>query len=307
MSSVGPTDRSESRTRTPRRPRGERVPESEPTTTTREQAPTPTAGEWISNTFKIATPIFLVVAAVTYAILRFFYERFYAKFGVTPEQVGLGRTELLTQSVAGPVMLLLIVAMVVALLVVIFAVFYGGTLAFLYVGVLQDFIRAFRALRKKQSFRDALFERNQTVLEELQEVGARLRRRLRKLPVFTVALSLVTGLWAVGFDLSRGSRIADDVLERGRAGHPVVDGVGPFKATVLNVHAEPLAVQWKSRDVPPAFQGTNADCLMYLGENEGIVVAYDVRSRRSMRFSSSDAVILVSTDTSLPEFCTEHD
>ena len=43
-------------------------------------------------------PLFGVLAAVSYAVLRVAYLQFYYSFMVSPEEVGLGQAELLTQS-----------------------------------------------------------------------------------------------------------------------------------------------------------------------------------------------------------------
>ncbi len=49
-----------------------------------------------------------VIAAVLYLFLRFAYLQFYGIFGLTPEQVGLGRIELLSQALTGPLVLILL-------------------------------------------------------------------------------------------------------------------------------------------------------------------------------------------------------
>lgn len=44
-----------------------------------------------------------VVAGVFYAVLRLAYVQFYSKLGLLPEEVGIGRTEILSQAIVGPI------------------------------------------------------------------------------------------------------------------------------------------------------------------------------------------------------------
>jgi hypothetical protein len=52
------------------------------------------------------------LAAGTYGVLRLVYLHFYYVFSVAPEEVGLGKTELLSQALVGPILVLLIAAIV---------------------------------------------------------------------------------------------------------------------------------------------------------------------------------------------------
>lgn len=49
-----------------------------------------------------------VLAGVTHAALRLVYLQFYGPLGITPEEVGLGRTEMVLQTLAGPAVVVLV-------------------------------------------------------------------------------------------------------------------------------------------------------------------------------------------------------
>ncbi len=55
---------------------------------------------------------FTVIGLLFYAVLRTAYSNFYNEAGIEPEDVGLGKTELLAQAVTGPVVIVLVYSMV---------------------------------------------------------------------------------------------------------------------------------------------------------------------------------------------------
>jgi hypothetical protein len=61
------------------------------------------------------TPL-AVVSAICYAVLRLSYYQFYADFGLVPEEVGIGRSQILTQLLVGPVVFGLLLGCTVALI-----------------------------------------------------------------------------------------------------------------------------------------------------------------------------------------------
>jgi hypothetical protein len=48
-----------------------------------------------------------ILGGVAYAVVHLTYVQFYAKFGLLPEEVGIGRTEMLSQALVGPVVAVL--------------------------------------------------------------------------------------------------------------------------------------------------------------------------------------------------------
>jgi hypothetical protein len=58
---------------------------------------------------KALLPIFGVLTAITYAALRAAYSQFYDHFGILPEEVGFGKAELLSQALAGPLIVFIVV------------------------------------------------------------------------------------------------------------------------------------------------------------------------------------------------------
>ena len=80
------------------------------------------------------------LGVVTYAVLRFDYGLFYDRFGLKPEDVGLGQAELISQSVSGVVLILILFFLELVLLAL--------TVGFL--GVLgRETVRAFRDTRRR--------------------------------------------------------------------------------------------------------------------------------------------------------------
>jgi hypothetical protein len=64
---------------------------------------------------KNAAAVYGVIAAILYVILRLAYVQFYHKIGVSPEEVGLGRTELLSQALTGPVAIVVLTVVTLSL------------------------------------------------------------------------------------------------------------------------------------------------------------------------------------------------
>src|SRR5215204_1133672 len=59
---------------------------------------------------KSAAMLFAAMAGIAYVLLRLVYTHFYSRFAIEPEDVGLGRTETLTQALVGPALLAAAVA-----------------------------------------------------------------------------------------------------------------------------------------------------------------------------------------------------
>jgi hypothetical protein len=62
---------------------------------------------WLER-FAALSSLFGVVAAFFYVVLRTAYGQFYAAVGLEPEDVGLGRNELLAQAITGPVVYIIV-------------------------------------------------------------------------------------------------------------------------------------------------------------------------------------------------------
>ena len=58
---------------------------------------------------KAAASTTTALGLVTYAVLRVDYGLFYDRFGLKPEDVGLGQAELISQSLAGVVLILIVI------------------------------------------------------------------------------------------------------------------------------------------------------------------------------------------------------
>jgi hypothetical protein len=94
------------------------------------------APDWL----KAAASATTALGILTYAVLRVDYALFYDRFGLKPEDVGLGQAELISQSVAGVVVILVLLFVELVLLAVTVTIL--GLLG-------RESVRAFRDTRRR--------------------------------------------------------------------------------------------------------------------------------------------------------------
>ncbi|HEV2786918.1 MAG TPA: hypothetical protein VGV67_11050 [Solirubrobacteraceae bacterium] len=256
-----------------------------------------TIGQWLSD----ARAGLALLGIGLYAVLRLAYARFYAPFGLSPDELGFGYLELLAQSALGALVLLLLFAL----------------LAWIYVAFLvavgQDLV---------DDVRPALdFVRRRLGPGELAQVA--------RIALAVVALALLTLLlWLIGTDLligvaiagvivywavwvARGSRrilrgigrpadrprpsagrrwrrglawtavvpvllagttlvtqanMDAQAVREGRATHPDFLGV-----RLTSWGADPATLVWTGAGVEPALRPLAASCVMYLGQSGGTI------------------------------------
>lgn len=199
-----------------------------------------------------------IAGAVTYAFVRASLARFYGRFGVDPEDVGLGYAEVLTRAVLG-------LAFGYAVLVVL------GFLAIaLGVGFAGEIGRSAEARAARWA-------------------GPTFKVWLvLALPVLGVLLPFRAE--ALGDDVVDGREVRPFRLEEYRAalsfGNAFGTGNNPFgiRAEVVEVEA-----------AAPGTTSPLAACqcaLIYLGRSDGIAVLYDATNGRTLRIPDSDVVIV---------------
>jgi hypothetical protein len=183
------------------------------------------AGAAFLRLVRSAAPPLAIAAAVAYGLLYVAYEQFYRRFGISPADVGIGKTELLSQSIVGPVLLL-----VLSILVTI--IFLTMALA---IPTLMDL-----PSRKRGQHMKASFDRALRTIE-----GIRLRR----------LLVVVVALWTIGLTLRlmiTSSEFGSDVVRRGERINTNHLDVWLFQLPLLDIRAIPVEVVWHKAASQPA-------------------------------------------------------
>ncbi|HKO84258.1 MAG TPA: hypothetical protein VJ140_06790 [Actinomycetota bacterium] len=243
-------------------------------------------------------PLFGVLAAVSYAVLRVAYLQFYYSFMVSPEEVGLGQAELLTQSLVAPLFLFIVAA--------IAAIFLGFLLA-LMSRILKPLARPLSNLRSRlptighfefsrpnntpkgvarPSNGEAIDANEPVMARGSNDTGRGLTFEASAL-VALVLLSFVTSLFI------QANAAVTGVQKGGYTITTVHFGVGPVDIPSLNIIAWPNAVEWKEGTKTPSSLKQNSNCIMYLGKANGTTVIYNVKTRMTIRFRSDDAIVAV--------------
>jgi hypothetical protein len=267
----------------------------------------------------IASPLTALTVAglVLYGSLRLDYSLFYSRFGLRPEDVGLGYAEILSQSVVGLVIYVLlyfamllyfnreidfartmlrmlfrrtvfIPALVAAILVFVSVRFLrlaATTVASILLGVMvasivPDLMR--RELRKPQARASPAPESKlEASGDHVAIVDPPVRRAVFRiiLPVAAVFVLVLTPIEAV--------EDAGYVL-KGQPRHQTLLGL-----PLLSWGADPASILSVAGPLPTDLQQVTMDCLMYLGQANGISLLYDVHSRQTVRIPSTSVVITV--------------
>ncbi len=191
-----------------------------------------------------------IVATAFYVVLRLAYVQFYARVGIDPEDVGIGRVELLSQALAGP--LVLIAGLGIYLLA-------------LYV----VFMRPWRSSTP-----------------------------LRSLGIATCVVFGISLVYAVTLMFRSANQLADDI-ENGDAARLSYFPFTFVDIPILQIWALPMQLEWPEETKRPQVLSQGTDCMFYLGDHEGVGIAYDVKSKRAIRFKREDAVVVTSREPEL--------
>ena len=214
-----------------------------------------------SNRVQLVAGLASVGVAVAYVAVRLAYTSFYNTLGVAPEDLGLGKVDLLVRS-AG---LLALFALAGVLLLEV-AAFVAMLVAVLMAAAQVFFKRAPEDTRKPE--------------QDTPAAGPRRRPAWAKrwwMAGAAISVALVVVLIAV---------LAPLAARRVEQGKAYRDWTVPWRA-------DPATVRWLHQ--PLAGDPLSGRCVMYLGQANGISVLYDVRSRRLVRIPSSEVVILIDT------------
>jgi hypothetical protein len=201
--------------------------------------------------------VIALAGLVAYSVLRVSYAMFYGRFGVEPEEVGLGQTQIIAYAV---------------LALIGFIVVSGAAL------VLAYFLMRLMGLRRYPVADDAPLWRRAMAFTATPYwiVGG---------PVIIVVVSLVL------FTLPEQARSLADQVEEGETVRPPVS----FSWRILDLHVKALPARVTGLGPDPLPAQLESRSLRYLGEAGGVAVLYDWKSERVLRVPTGSVVVLTST------------
>jgi len=218
---------------------------------------------------RYAVPLTGVVGAALYGVLRLAYVFFYLWLRATPDEVGYGYSQVLSDELVGAIELVVLIAILISI-------------AGLAVSVLVSLAR--RAAKKP--------------IAEVTWTQLVSKAKAQKLAVWSFAIAIpivLIGLPVLGW--LEGAQAANGYAVRN------VYPAGLIRLPVLAVQAVPAQVAWTS---PPGPNGLNLggrECLLYLGQANGIAVFYDVHSQESLRLPSANIAVSLQDTISVPIGC----
>ncbi len=215
-------------------------------------------------------PAIGAVGLVLYGILRLAYVFFYLQLRTTPEEVGYGYSQILSESIAGALELTLLCAA-----------------AFLLLAVCAYIVRLVAHTMSRSPGRSG--------------VGA-LRGPAPGYVRTVVARSLAAGAAVVLVSLPGLAWWQGGLARNGQTVRNVYF-VGVPYLPVLAVRAVPADVAWVGGDAAGSFPLSDRECLMYLGQGNGTSVFYDARTRESLRLPAGNIVVSLRYTFFVPDSC----
>jgi hypothetical protein len=214
------------------------------------------AARWLAT--HLAASLVAAAGVLLYGVLRVSYARFYGRFDVEPEEVGLGQTEILTQTGV--------------------LLFVSVSLAMFLLGILFLIMRTLGVLPVTATAK---------VLP-----GAPLWRRAMAFTTTPYWMVVIPTIWLLAFYVlvelpGRATSLADRV-ESGEAVRP------PASILHWNLAVEALPARLTSpsgNSLPPQLRSRS---LRYLGKAGGMLVLYDWRTARTVRVPEGSVVVTTS-------------
>jgi hypothetical protein len=241
-----------------------------------------------------------VVAVVFYAVLRMAYVQFYLPFGLRPEDVGLGKTELLTQALVGPAIFFLTFGLAALLTLLVGAAYFVSTTLYMQ-GITRTVIWIFQLIKKDVS----------TITIGSIELKEILRRRSvnqvwrfvrRWFAHIVIVVSVLSFAWT-SYELFENAKRAGKDAHAGIGVNNVdISLLAPLEIPLLEVRAAPT-VHWKGSDPPPYVERGPQECLIYLGQSGDKVVLFNLWDNSAVRLSSEDAVLAIAVSGEASDAC----
>lgn len=230
--------------------------------------------QWVvENPIKTATSL----GGVSYISLWVGYYLFYAEFGVSVQEVGLGYAEILTQAVAYfVVMVIMLFVLIWMLVLIVFSILFAlYGIAALVATVLDKLFKS--ELKSKLESFVSRPSRERTSVWAHAWIRA-LTVVLALSIVLTVALILMIGVL-------EGRRSAKAILSgeplRARAVWDIIPSPYMFRGQKVDV-------RWIGQTSPMKVGGS----LMYLGTAESTSVFYDYKGKKTLRIPSGVILII---------------
>jgi len=218
---------------------------------------------------RYAVPLAGVIGAALYGVLRLAYLFFYLWLRATPDEVGYGYSQVLSDELIGAIELVVLIA----------AVIFAGAIA---ASVVVPLTRQAAG-------------RHTSTAAGIHSIS---KAKAQKIAVWSLAIAMpvvLLGLpvlgWLEGAQAASGYAVRNIYL------------AGTIRLPVLAVQAVPAEVAWISPQGPDELDISGRQCLLYLGQASGISVFYDVHSQESLRLPSDDIVVSLQDTTTVPIGC----
>jgi hypothetical protein len=218
---------------------------------------------------RYAVPLAGVTGAALYGVLRLAYVFFYLWLRATPDEVGYGYSQVLSDELIGAIELVVLIAALI---------WVAGSA----ISILVPLAR--RAAGKYGS----------------DSAGIHLFSKLKAQKTAAWSLAIAVPIVLVGLPVLgwiEGAQAANGYAVRN------VYLAGTIRLPVLAVQAVPAEVAWAS---PPGSGEPNISgrpCLLYLGQADGTSVFYDVHSQESLRLPTAAIIVSLEDTTTVPIGC----
>jgi hypothetical protein len=218
---------------------------------------------------RYAVPLAGVTGAALYGVLRLAYVFFYLWLRATPDEVGYGYSQVLSDELMGAIELVVLIA------------------AMIFIAAIAVSILVPLARRAAGRYTSAAMGIRLVSKAKAQKIAA--WSLVIAVPVVLMGLPVLG--WLEGAQAASGYAVRNVYL------------AGTIRLPVLAVQAVPAEVAWISTHGPDALNIGGRQCLLYLGEASGISVFYDVHSQESLRLPSADIVVSLEDTTTVPLGC----
>jgi hypothetical protein len=218
---------------------------------------------------RYAVPLLGLVGAALYGVLRLAYVFFYLWLRATPDEVGYGYSQVLSGELVGAVELVLLAAIAISAV---------GLAAVILIRLRKWAIKKYRFKTVTLGF---------VAKAEVQRIV--VWAFIIAIPLVLVGLPVVG--WLEGQQAAAGYTVRNVYL------------AGTIRLPVLAVEAVPAMVVWTSTPKSDELDISGRQCLLYLGQADGISVFYDVHSQESIRLPSAQIAVSLQDTTSVPIGC----
>jgi hypothetical protein len=243
-----------------------------------------------------------LVAALAHGLLHLGYSRFYEPLGVSPEEAGVEKSDVLSHALVGPAVLFGVVVVYLFGLLLLVAL-----CAALYAGPVRRGRHLITVLRLAPKRRRS--EEDERLLRHSRAELASARRAFVAAAVRPVKwVVLVTVVVAAGFVSYAVYEDSSEAGRRARAGltvHAPEIPLGFVSLPLLDVRAVPVTIHGTG-DVHARFEErthVDTDCLLYVGTADRSALLFDPTTTSVVRVPVADAVFELAPAGELDDGC----